>query len=210
MRRKSLRAIREQYDLSGYLVELEQLPRPLVVSEYFGEERPLELEIGTGKGLFLSQAAAATPQHWFLGVEISLRYAMYTALRLLKAEVANARVIHGDALRLVADYVPDASVWQLHIYFPDPWWKKRHRKRRLMTPAFVQQLQRVLAPGGELHFWTDVAEYFQAACDVIRQSTRLESVPVEREETGETFRTHFERRARLEGGTVYRARFRRS
>ncbi|GIW94256.1 MAG: tRNA (guanine-N(7)-)-methyltransferase [Pirellulaceae bacterium] len=210
MRRKSLRAIREQYDLSGYLVELEQLPRPLVPSQYFGQERPFELEIGSGKGLFLSQAAAATPEHWFLGVEISLRYAMYTALRLLKAQVANARVVHGDAQRLVADYLPDAVVWQLHIYFPDPWWKKRHHKRRLMTPAFAQQLQRVLAPGGELHFWTDVAEYFQAARDMIEQSTRLEPLPVELDESGETFRTHFERRTRLEGRTVYRARFRRS
>lgn len=210
MRRKSLRAIREQYDLSGYLVELEQLPRPLVPSQYFGQERPFELEIGSGKGLFLSQAAAATPEHWFLGVEISLRYAMYTALRLLKAQVANARVVHGDAQRLVADYLPDAVVWQLHIYFPDPWWKKRHHKRRLMTPAFAQQLQRVLAPGGELHFWTDVAEYFQAARDMIEQSTRLEPLPVELDESGETFRTHFERRTWLEGRTVYRARFRRS
>ncbi len=206
MRRKSLRAIRQQFDLSKVLVELAELPRPLVPVDFFGEERPVELEIGSGKGLFLAEAARERPHHWFLGVELSLRYAMYSALRVWKTGASNVRVIHGDARRVLGEYLPEAVIAVVHIYFPDPWWKKRHHKRRLMTPEFVTQVERVLVPGGLLHFWTDVAEYFALGCQAIRQATAMHEVQ-QVDESSSSYRTHFERRTLLEGRPVYRARF---
>jgi len=210
MGRKSLREIDAQYDLTGYLIPLAQVPSPLRACDLWGRPGPWEIEVGSGKGLFLAHAAATQPERFFLGIEISLRYAKYTALRLLRASVSNARVIHGDAQRLFAQYLEDSSVEAVHVYFPDPWWKKRHRKRRLMNAAFLKHVERVLMPGGRLHFRTDVADYFDETVQLIAQQTNLQGpVPVV-ETDPEAYRTHFERRMLLQGLPVYRAEFFRS
>ncbi len=77
-------------------------------------------------------------------------------------------MIHGDAQRVFAEVLPEVSVAAVHVYFPDPWWKKRHRKRRVMNERFLRDVERVLIPGGALHFWTDVEEYFQTTLELIR------------------------------------------
>ncbi len=82
------------------------------------------------------------------GIEIAAKYARFAAARLAKLGVPNAAVVHGDALRFFAEVLPDASVSAVHIYFPDPWWKKRHLKRRIIRPSFVADVFRTLEPGG--------------------------------------------------------------
>lgn len=206
MRRKSLRKIDALYDLSYHLVEMEWLNGLVSAQSLFGQTAPLEVEVGCGKGLYLAQAAQAHPTHLFLGVEISLRYAKYSALRLLKTGVRNARVIHGDAQRFFHDHLPDQAVCAVHVYFPDPWWKKRHRKRRVLNSVFLRSVERVLQPGGRLHFWTDVEEYFQTTLQRITQETSLQG-PFTPPESPQAYRTHFERRTLLQGLPVYRAEF---
>ncbi|HEX3726286.1 MAG TPA: tRNA (guanosine(46)-N7)-methyltransferase TrmB, partial [Pirellulales bacterium] len=158
MGRRALRRIDPALDLSRHFVELEKLAHPLDPVAMFGREVPLEIEVGCGKGLFLCAAATGEPTSDFLGIEILGKYARYTAARLASRQVANAKLIHGDAQAFFRDWVGGASLAAVHVYFPDPWWKARHKKRRVMSEQFLADVERTLVPGGTLHFWTDVEE----------------------------------------------------
>lgn len=212
MSRRALRKVDAGLDLSRHLLALDQLPGPWDQKALYGRKAPLEVEIGSGKGLFLMQAAAARPDHDFCGVEIAAKYARFCAARLVKRGLANARVVHGDAQKLLAECMASGSVAAIHVYFPDPWWKKRHKKRRVMNAGFLHHVQRVLEPGGWLHLWTDVEEYFRTTLELIAATTRLAGPYDVQERAPETdldYRTHFERRMRLGGQAVYRAEFQR-
>ncbi len=212
MGRPTLRKIDPQIDLSRYLKTPDELPRPLSAEALFGHRAPLEVEVGSGKGLFLKSAATARPETDFLGIEIAPRYARFCAAALARRGLTNAVMVVGDAARLFAEILPAESVAAVHIYFPDPWWKRRHKKRRVMRESLVQDIERALRPGGLLHYWTDVEEYFHTGMALISSETRLEGpfdVPEILAEGDLDYRTHFERRTRLGGGKVYRAQFRK-
>lgn len=212
MGRRALRKIDPQLDLSHHLRTLEQLPVPLDAEALFGRRAPLEVEVGSGKGLFLERAAAGEPQCDFLGVEVGFKYARFTAARLAKKSLDNAIAIHGDGLRLFREMLPDASLAAVHVYFPDPWWKARHKKRRVLNERFLEDVVRTLQPDGRLHFWTDVQEYFETTLELVTQHTPLAgpiAVPERPADDHLDYRTHFERRTRLAGEQVYRAEFSR-
>jgi tRNA (guanine-N7-)-methyltransferase len=187
-------------------------PAPLAWADLFGNERPVEIEVGCGKGAFLVAAAAAYPDTNFLGVEVIKALQLYVATRLAKRGLRNAKVACTDARALFRDRIPAASVRAVHVYFPDPWWKKRHQKRRVWTPEFAADCARVLGPGGRLHVATDVGEYYQiirGLLDVLpglarRWADERAGPPA----PGEAL-TNFERKARQRGGTVYRAEYER-
>ena len=200
-------------DLSAHFLSLADLPSPFEPASAFPTAAPVELEVGSGKGLFLSSAAAAAPERNFLGVELAHGFARLVAGKLASAELPNARIIQGDANFLVASLLPDACLEGMHVYFPDPWWKARHRKRRVLSEPFLLQAGRTLAPGAVLHVWTDVEEYFLEAMAAAR-TTGLFGEP-RPEAAGEPahdldYRTHFERRTRLAGMPVWRAALERS
>lgn len=195
-------------DLSAHLLPLADLPVPCDPTTLFPGAAPVELEVGSGKGLFIAAAAAARPDRNFLGVEISGGYARLCAGRLAAIGAVNARIVHGDATFLVRSLLPDRCLAAVHVYFPDPWWKARHRKRRVLSEPFLTHVGRVLVSGGELHVWTDVEEYFLESMAAAR-ATGLFATPRE-EPAGEPrhdldYRTHFERRTRLAGMPVWRA-----
>jgi len=209
MGRRGLRPIRKDIDLSRHLYVLEEIER-FVPSEVFGREAPLEVEVGSGKGMFLLAASEEFPERNFIGIELAANYAKFTASRLAKRERANAVVLSGDALRFFAEFLAEGSVDAVHVYFPDPWWKARHRKRRVMVPPFLTSIERVLKPGGELQFWTDVQEYFQESLELLAEHTKLEGphpVPEREPQHDMDYRTNFERRVRQAGKPVYRAQF---
>jgi tRNA (guanine-N7-)-methyltransferase len=210
MARRALRKIDPALDLGGRLRTVDELPSPWQPALLFGRQAPLEVEVGTGKGLFLASAAANVPDHDFLGIEVSEKYARYAAARLAKRQLTNACVVYGDALRVFRERLPDASLAAVHVYFPDPWWKARHKKRRVMNAGFLRDVERTLVSGGRLHFWTDVEEYFSSTLDLVRQVTGLDGpfdVPERLPEHDLDYRTHFERRTRISGEPVYRAEF---
>ena len=212
MGRRALRRTDPSLDLSGNLRVFDELPDPWDPKAVFGRRGPLEVEVGSGKGLFLRTAAAARPEVDFLGVEIAGKYARFAAAGLAKRALHNAVVLHGDAARLFDALLPDHALAAVHVYFPDPWWKKRHKKRRVMRPSFVHDIQRTLLPGGRLHFWTDVEEYFETTLALLAAETDLEGpldVPETAAEHDMDYRTHFERRVRLHREIVYRAEFRK-
>jgi tRNA (guanine-N7-)-methyltransferase len=212
MGRRALRKIDPSLDLSRHLLPLEDLSQPLDLASLCGRQAPIEIEVGSGKGLFLETATADHPERDFVGVELIRKYARYSAARLARWERSNGVVIQGDAKRLFREYLGESAACAVHVYFPDPWWKKRHHKRRLMDADFVADVERVLVPGGVLHFWTDVEAYYHETLEVLAKQTRLEgpiAVQVHDPEHDLDYRTHFERRMRLHDLPVYRGEFRR-
>ena len=135
-------------DLAPFLFETaaghsdENEPRascPIDWSLLFRNANPVEIEVGFGKGLFLVNAAQARPQTNFFGIEIERKYTLFTATRLAKRDFKNVKVAACDARRFLEAHVGADSVSAMHVYFPDPWWKNRHRKRRLFTEPFAAQ-----------------------------------------------------------------------
>jgi tRNA (guanine-N7-)-methyltransferase len=208
MGRRALPKIDPALDLSGHLRTFDELPTPWDQATLFGRVAPLEVEVGSGKGLFLQTAAVAVPEHNFLGIELAHKYARFAASRLVKRGLTNAVMVDGDALRVFHELLPSESLAAVHVYFPDPWWKKRHHKRRVMTETFIADVARTLIADGRLHFWTDVEDYFTATLELIAQCCSLAgplAVPERPAEHDLDFRTHFERRMRLHGEAVYRS-----
>ncbi len=221
MGRRALRKLDPQVDLSTHLRELTDLlpqdSEPGVCTlvdpqTFFPQPQPLEIEMGSGKGLFLLNVAQARPEHNFLGVEMAHKYAEFCALRLQRNDLANARMIDGDGVRMFRELLPTACATAVHVYFPDPWWKARHHKRRVMNAGFVRDIERVLLPGGSLHFWTDVEEYYLGSLELLAAETKLSgplsvAEPIPSHDLD--YRTNFERRKRQAGLPIYRSEFRK-
>lgn len=204
--RRSVRLPLEQ--LAPYLLEVPDPPTPLSWPTVFCNHYPVEIEVGFGKGLFLLNATAQCPDLNFLGIEIVRKYQLFTATRFAKRGPANVRLMCGDARQVLSTCVAPASVQAIHVYFPDPWWKKRHHKRRVWTPEFAQACEQALKPGGKLYAVTDVAEYFQIIQETLAQSTKLRLLPPsdEREPSDDLeYLTNFERKFRKQGKPIYRA-----
>ena len=199
--------------LAPFLLSVPQAPTTLSWPDIFGNDHTVEVEVGFGKGLFLLNAARARPEINFLGIEILRKYQLFTATRLAKRQIPNVRVACADARAFFRDYLAPASVQGLHVYFPDPWWKKRHHKRRLFTPDFARECERILRPGGLLYVVTDVEEYFGVMTGLVAQHTGLRQVamPVPREPTHDLdYLTNFERKFRKERRPIFRATYERA
>lgn len=200
-------------ELAPYLWEPEKpVAVPIDWAAVFGNANPVEIEVGCGKGLFLITAAQSRPGHHFFGVEVVRALQLYIATRAAKRSLANVRVAGTDARWLFRELVPTASVAAVHVYFPDPWWKARHKKRRVFTAEFAADCERVLRPGGELRIATDVEEYFAVMTELAgaRPGLRPERSAVESGEIGDgEILTNFERKARQIGGSVWRAEYRK-
>jgi tRNA (guanine-N7-)-methyltransferase len=210
MPRRALRKVDPTLDLSRHFRLAAELPPAFGQASLFAQEQPLEVEVGSGKGLFLASASSKYPERNFLGIEIAHKYARYAAARLARQQAANAIVVSGDGLVMFRQWFPAASLAAVHVYFPDPWWKKRHKKRRVMNEDFLRDVERTLATGGQLHFWTDVEEYFQTALELIAATVKLAGPLPVAEQAAEhdlDYRTHFERRTRKSELPVYRAEY---
>lgn len=133
---------------------------------------PEIVEIGFGNGEALLSAAVAAPTLRFLGIEVYAPGVGYFLARADALGLQNVRVVREDAV-LVLPRLQDASVAEFRLWFPDPWPKKRHHKRRIVQPAFVTQLLDKLRPGGRLHFATDVEDYAIQMLEVLNAESRL-------------------------------------
>jgi tRNA (guanine-N7-)-methyltransferase len=210
MGRRALRKLDPALDLSRHYRDQEELTLGFDLRSLFRQDQPLEVEVGSGKGLFITAAAQANAQHNFAGIEIARKYARHAAARLARQNSGNAVMICGDALAIFRERIPSDSLAAIHVYFPDPWWKKRHKKRRVLNEDFLNDAERTLVPGGRLHFWTDVEEYFQSTLTLFGEKSKLLGplpVPERPAEHDLDYRTHFERRTRKNEEPVYRAEF---
>jgi tRNA (guanine-N7-)-methyltransferase len=196
--------------LAPNLLEIPSPPTPLDWAAVFANERPVEMEVGFGKGLFLVTSASSHSDVNFVGVEIVRKYQLLTATRLVKRRLKNVRVACADARQFLRDCVPAASLQTVHVYFPDPWWKTRHHKRRVFTPDFARQCWRVLRPGGDLSAATDVQEYSLVMAEVMAALAVFRPVPPPEPGTPAhdlDYLTNFERKFRKQGKPIYRLRY---
>lgn len=170
----------------------------------FGNDHPVIVEIGSGKGRFLVESARIDPERNYIGIEKSLHHYRVILSRLERAKLVNARIINFDAFAILRDSIATGSVAELHIYFPDPWPRKREQKRRIIRDEVVEQMHRVLAAGGFGRYVTDHKEYFEAAQPVLEKLFKVT------EEKGDRPpRTNYEAKYREQGRPIYEVTFRK-
>jgi tRNA (guanine-N7-)-methyltransferase len=147
--------------------EIADLPEgPVDFAAWFGRPAPVLLEIGSGMGETTARLAAAEPEVNYVAVEVYEAGLGQLMLRAEKLDVRNLRLLHGDAVLLLERHIAPGSLSGVRVFFPDPWPKKRHHKRRLIQPAFVRLLASRIAPGGMLHLATDWAHYAEQMLEV--------------------------------------------
>jgi tRNA (guanine-N7-)-methyltransferase len=144
-------------------------------NQAFGREAPRVLEIGFGMGQATAQIAAQRPDWDFIGVEVHAPGVGALLREIGERGLTNLRIVQHDAVQVLEHMLAPASLAGVHIYFPDPWHKKRHHKRRLIQPAFVELLASRIAPGGWLHCATDWEDYAQQMLQVLGDSPLLEN-----------------------------------
>lgn len=170
----------------------------------FGNQNPVVLEIGSGKGRFLIGSAMEQPDRNFIGIEKSLHYHRVIRDRVLKRNLENVRLINYDAFLVMQEMLADASIAEIHIYFPDPWPRKREQKRRIIRTDALLEMKRILAAGGSGIYVTDHRDYFEAAAPLIAAVFRSE-VRIPGPE--DTPRTNYEAKYRAEGREIFEVRF---
>lgn len=179
----------------------------LNLEDLFGNANPTIIEIGSGKGRFLISTAAERPDLNIIGIEKSLHYHRVIRERVMKRNLTNIRLINHDAFLVLKDMIPDASIAEVHVYFPDPWPRTKQQKRRIIRPEVLEQFARVLVPDGRGIYVTDHKEYFEAAAPLIEAR-----FPSERRVPGpdDPPRTNYEAKYREQGRPIYEIRFRNS
>src|SRR5207302_6978845 len=174
------------------------------LAELLGDDRGVLVEIGSGEGRFLVAEAAAQPDVNFIGIEKSLHYHRVIRDRVAKRGLTNIRLINHDAYLVLRDMLADASIDEIHIYFPDPWPRKREQKRRIIRAEALVEMRRVLVPGGSGIYVTDHRDYYEAAAPVIESFFHSERrIPT----PGDPPRTNYETKFREEGREIFEVRF---
>ena len=185
-------------DYPGVSLKTEDLDGKIDFVRIFGRSGPVHIEIGTGKGTFLLNQAKAEPYNNYLGIEWARKYYRHAVDRIGRWGLTNVRIVRTDAAVFIADFVPDDSVDCFHIYFPDPWPKKRHHKRRFLCPTNMEHLLRCLKVAGQLRIATDHADYFEQIRTVVTERSdileEIDFLPTAGAETGEWVGTNFERK----------------
>jgi tRNA (guanine-N7-)-methyltransferase len=148
-------------------------PQPLDFPALFGRNAPTVLEIGFGMGDATAQVAAALPGTDFIGIEVHQPGVGALLKRIGEQQLTNLRLVQHDAVEVLEQMIPPGSLAGVHIWFPDPWHKKRHHKRRLIQGDFVARLVTRLAPRGYLHFATDWLPYAQQVLEVLAAEPAL-------------------------------------
>ncbi len=182
--------------------------------QVFGNSNPVEIEVGFGKGLFIITEGVNHRDRNFLGIEVLRKLQYYVAQRAVIRSLLNVKLACTDARAFLQERVPPQSVHTIHVYFPDPWWKARHKKRRVFSPEFAVSAARALVPNGLLKIATDVEEYFGVMTELVRAMAeyREEIITPPTETTVQpdlVSMTNFERKAFLKGTTIWRTQFRR-
>lgn len=158
-----------EYGLAG------QCDQPYDFTQLFGRAAATHLEIGFGNGATLLHAASHHPQHNYLGIEVHRPGIGHLLAQVAARQLCNVRVFDTDATVVLHHAIAEQSLQQIWLYFPDPWPKKKHHKRRLLQPAFANLLATKLVPGGELHFATDWADYGYWVRDLLGAVDGLEN-----------------------------------
>ncbi len=198
---------------SGVEIRMSEFEDRIDWQVLFGNSGPVVVEAGSGKGRFIIRSALENPGINYVGIEKSGRYFRILCERVLKSRAGNIRLFWGEASYFLEQHVLQSSVSSYHIYFPDPWPKKRHRKRRLVNPCFMDILSLSLIPGGMVFFATDFEDYFDQMIEVSGSCRGLEKdfckVILPQQADPEEALTSYERKYLIQGRQIYRAGYRK-
>ena len=136
-------------------------------AEIFGRDAPLIVEIGFGNGSSLAEMAKANPEQDYLGIEVHRPGIAQLMMSLEQQDITNVRLYHHDAIEVLEQKIPDHLLAGVHLFFPDPWHKRKHHKRRIVRPSFVQLLSEKLKKGGYFHSATDWENYAQGMMKIL-------------------------------------------
>ena len=195
-------------------IGIRQFDDGLSFSGMFSNSNPIEIEIGSGRGRFIITSARENPYVNYLGIERAYKFFHFMKQRVEEAKVDNVRLLRAEADYFIWGYIPPGSVQAFHIYFPDPWPKTKHRRRRLVNPDFFDLLRSRLVPGGCIHLATDFARYFEIMLKTGRGCAGLEELYCRTIDPAgvdpESAATHYERRFFMHGLPIYRAAYRKA
>jgi tRNA (guanine-N7-)-methyltransferase len=183
------------------------------LDQVFGRSAPRVFDIGFGDGAALVTAAATFPAIDYLGAEVHEPGIGHLLVLLERSRLANVRLVDRDAVDVIEQMLPDASLDAVNLFFPDPWPKKRHHKRRIMQPQFLASVARILKPGGLLHFTTDWADYAVQARALLEASPdfrQVDNAAADNDPLAFRAPTRFEARGRRLGHEVVDFVYRRS
>lgn len=172
---------------------------------FFGRSAPVEMEVGSGKGTFILEEAKAFPEKDFFGIEWANKYYKYAVDRIGRWGLMNVRLMRTDAAVFIVEHIADESISVFHLYFPDPWPKKRHNKRRFFCDENLVQLLRILKPNGIINIATDHEDYFQQMTEVTGRGIEqglvkeIDFIRPAGARDGEVVGTNYERKYRKEG-----------
>lgn len=194
-------------DYPSIVLKTEDLNGKTDFAGVFGRTAPLHIEIGTGRAAFLLNQANAQPHVNFLGIERTAKYCRYAVDRIGRWSLSNVRIIQTNAASFLPDFVQDNSAEYLHIYFPDPWPKRRHHKRRFFCSPNLEQMLRCLKPNGIIKVATDHAGYFEQIQTVLaaydHEFEEIDFLPAAGADQGEWTGTNFERKYLKEKRPIY-------
>jgi tRNA (guanine-N7-)-methyltransferase len=194
-------------DYPGVVLNIENLNGPLDFEKVFGRCAAVHIEIGSGKGTFLVSQAQARPDVNFIGIEWARKYYRFAVDRIGRWDLKNVKLVRTEAADFIIRFVPDSSMACYHIYYPDPWPKKRHYKRRFVCPRNVEHLIRTLVPGGTIQIATDHEDYFEQIQKTLAERgdclEETEFIPPAGAQDGETVGTNYERKYMNENRVVY-------
>ncbi len=201
-------------DMDDLLISPGSIDEYLNFEERFGNDKPVDIEIGTGKGRFILSESLKRPDINFLGIEWSRKWLRIALLRAAKLPRDNCLFLCMDADFVVKLLIRPETVHAYHIYFPDPWHKKRHNKRRLLNPRFLERAAQTLEPNGIIYFKTDHRGYYDYACESFvecklfrKQNEEFTNEKIQTmDEAGEDA-THFEIKYLKQARTIHSAEF---
>ena len=190
--------MRQSRKLSPAAAAIEFIPQnyfaPLDLVHVFGRAAPLEVDLGCGDGTFLAALAQQNRHKNFLGTERLLGRVRSACRKIAQSELSNARILRIESSYAVRDLFPEQSVNRFHLLFPDPWPKRRHNRRRIVTEEFLESIHRALVPHGMLQIATDQTDYFESMRDLASRVPGFAVVPKSGTLPITTFQKHFEQR----------------
>lgn len=198
------RLLREYPDIA---IKPETFDGKIAFEKVFGRCASVHIEVGSGRGTFLVHQAKLSPDVNFLGIEWASRYYRYSVDRIGRWGLKNVRMLRADAAAFISEFIPDNSVDCFHIYFPDPWPKKKHHKRRFICDKNLEQMLRCLKKNGTARIATDHADYFEQIEKVLSAKSdclqRVAFLPTAGACLGEWIGTNFERKYLKEKRPIY-------
>ena len=193
---------------STSIITPESWTQLLPLEKIFDPCKPLEIDAGCGKGRFLVARAKSHTDINFLGIDRQLSRLYKVDKKIIREGLNNVRLLQIEASYAVQHLLPPETVSSFYIFFPDPWPKKRHHKRRLLTPSFLDALHGTLKPSGHIHIATDNLDYFEKICDLFSKDTRFKTEPSF--EPNEEERTNFELVFTEQNAPIGRCSFRKN